>query len=132
MKDSAKELFDNLLELVKFHADNNNVTYAEALGVISIVKSQTLQGKVFYKEKDLKEHFSIECKDLYFVLMSSLENDNIPETIGTLDLLHDFLIQEYHSELDLSFPYDDENDQDEFDEFDEDEFDDDDFDEDDF
>ena len=57
MKDSGKELFDKLLELVKFHSENNNVSYTEALGVITIVANQTLQGKVFFKEKDLKDHF---------------------------------------------------------------------------
>ncbi len=116
INNSYKELFDSLLEIIRFHAENNNVNYSESLGLISILKIQIVSQETLFKtEKELNNSFNRETKELYFVLMTMLDGDNIPATIGVLDLLHDFLLQEYHQELNLSF--DDNEDEDDLDDY---------------
>jgi hypothetical protein len=128
INNSSKELFDNLLEIIRFHSENNEVTYSEAIGLISILRVQSIaQDVLFSKEEDFKGSFTRETKELYFVLMATIESENLPELVGTLDLLHDFLIQEYHHELDIEFPpndgfEDDDEDYDDFEDDDEDDF----------
>jgi hypothetical protein len=121
---NTKELFDTLLDLVNLHCSNNDVSFAEGLGIVRIVQGQVTQNIVFYTEEDLQASFTREARDLYFVLMSSVETENVPQAVGVLDLLADYLTEEYHKELNLQYPYE------EYEEYDDEEYDDEEYDDD--